>query len=276
MSSGIRKVVGLGAAVVVAACVDLSAPNDKPASISQVQLPAFFVVEGDTLRDTLGNPVRPSIIAHDGAGNPVSSFGSSFFITDSVPALHFNPDSTLSATQPGDTAGLSAHIVGQIAGLSTAPQTIYVTVRPDTLRRESTATGFDTVRYIPNTSADSASAIRTLSLSTVVRGAAGVPVPGVFVRYELRTQTANSSTTALSVYLRDDGNKVFPFGVSTPDTGNTAGVTSRTLVVNGKYFPDGRGPDTVFVEATAMYRGVPLRGSPLRFAVRLENSALSP
>jgi hypothetical protein len=268
--------VGLGVAVVVAACVDLSAPNDKPASISQVQLPAFFVVEGDTLRDTLGNAVPPSIIAYDGAGNALTSFESRFFITDSAPALHFNPDSTLSATQPGDTAGATAHIIGQIAGLSTAAQTIYVTVRPDTLRRESTSSGFDTLEYVPNTSADSSAAVKTLNLSTVIHGAGGAAVPGVFVRYALKTQAASSSTTALSVYLRDDGNKVFPFGTSTPDTGNASGVTSRTLVVNGKYFPAGQGPDTVVIEATAMYRGVALRGSPLRFAVRLKNPALSP
>jgi hypothetical protein len=265
VSSGIRTIVGLGAAVVIAACVDLSAPNDKPASISQVQLPAFFVVQGDTLRDTLGNPVRPSIIAYDGAGNALSSFPASFFIADSVPALHFNPDSTLSATQPGDTAGATAHIIGQIAGLSTAAQTIYVTVRPDTLERPANA-NTDTITFRISQSLDSAASIATRAVSTVIHGVGARPVPGVFVRYQLETDVASTSTSALAAYLRDDGNKVFPAGTSTPDTGDASGVTSRTLVLNGK-FVAGTAPETVFVIATAMYRGVPLANSPLRIPV---------
>jgi hypothetical protein len=261
--------VGLGVAIVVAACVDLSAPNDRPASISQVQLPAFFVVEGDTLRDTLGNAVPPSVIAYDGAGTVLTSFPSSFFITDSVPALHFNPDSTLSATQPGDTAGLTAHIVGQIAGLSTSAQTIYVTVRPDTLERSNAPDTGYVLKYI--TAGDSAQNIASITLATVVHGANARPVPGVFVRYELETAVASKSSTSLSAYLRDDGNKVFAKGASTPDTGDASGVTSRTLVVNGTFLPEGQAPDTVFVIATAMYRGVPLQNSPLRIPVRLKS-----
>ena len=266
MNSRILKIVGVGVAIAVAACVDLSAPDGKPASISQVQVPAFFVVQGDTMRDTLGTAVPLSIIAYDGAGNVVTSFDPNFFVTDSVPAVKINPDRTVSATEPGDTAGATAHIIAQIAGLATSAQTIYVTVRPATLARPSTA--LDTLRLAFGT--DSAKAIATKVISTVVQGIDGRPVPGVFVRYTLETAVPSTSQSSPAAYLRDDGNRIFPAGISTPDTGDASGGTSRTVVVNGAFAGDNiANIDTLYVVATAMYRGVPLVNSPLRIPVFL-------
>lgn len=274
MSSRVRKTVGVVsalAAVVVAACVDLSAPKGSPASISQIQLGAFFVVQGDTLRDTLGHAVPPSIIAYDGAGTVVTSFTPTFFITDTSQSLHFNPDGTLSANGTADTAGATAHLLGQIGGLQTAPQTIYVTVRPDTLERSGTSTVLDSI--IPVTGKDSASSIATATLSAVVHGVGGRPVPGVFVRFELRTDVASKSPASLAAYLRDDANKAFGFGRSAADTGDASGVASRTLVVNSAAVADPNiltTGDTLTVVATAIYKGIPLVGSPLTFHVRLK------
>lgn len=263
-------VVSALAAVVVAACVDLSAPKGSPASISQIKLSAFFVVQGDTLRDTLGAAVPPSVIAYDGAGGVLPAFKPTFFFTDTAPPLHFNPDSTLSAIGPADTAGTTAHLLAQIGGLQTASQTIYVTVRPDTLERSTTSTALDSI--IPVFGQDSASAIATVALSTVVHGVGGRPVPGVFVRYELRSNIASKSPNALAAYLRDDSNKLFALGQSTPDTGDASGVTSRTLVVNARAVADQNilnYGDTLTVVATALYKGTPLTGSPLTIRVRL-------
>jgi hypothetical protein len=264
-------VVSALAAIVVAACVDLSAPKGSPASISQIQLGAFFVVQGDTLRDTLGAPVPPSIIAYDGAGGVLTSFTPTFFLTDTSQSLHFNPDGTLSATGTADTAGATAHLLGQIGRLQTAPQTIYVTVRPDALERSTTSAVLDSI--IPVAGDDSASSIATVRLSAVVHGVGGRPVPGVFVRYELRSNIASNSPNALAVYLRDDSNKAFGFAQSTPDTGDVSGVTSRTLVVNSKAVADRTiltTDDTLSVVATALYRGNPLVGSPLTIRVVLK------
>jgi hypothetical protein len=259
----------VAAAIVVAACVDLSAPKGSPASISQIQLPAFFVVQGDTLRDTLGTPVPPSVIAYDGAGNVLTSFTPTFFVTDSVQSLHFNPDGTLSANGPADTAGATVHLVGQIGGLQTGQQTIYVTVRPDTLLRVTTSEVLDSIA-VP-LSQDSAKAIGRLTLSTVIHGVGGRPVPGVFVRYELTKGLASNSSTSPAVYLSDDANKIFTLNQSTPDTANTSGVTSRTLSVNLRFVADSAfragATDTLAVVATAMYRGVPLSNSPLTILV---------
>jgi hypothetical protein len=157
------KILGLVSAIAIAACVDLSAPKGTPASITQLQLPAFYFVKGDTMRDTLGRSLPPSIIAYDAKGGVLTSFGSRFFITDSLQQLHFSAiDSALVASGVDDTAGAVVHVVGQIATLQTAVQTVYVTVRPDTLERSDTTTLVLTVPF--NAKFDSSESIGTLAV----------------------------------------------------------------------------------------------------------------
>ena len=168
MISRAHKIVGLVSAIAIAACVDLSAPKGVPASISQLQLPAFFVVQGDTMRDTLGHVVPPSIISFDANGGVLTSFRSTFFITDSLQQLHFTTtDSALVSNAPSDTAGAQVHILGQIGALQTANQTVYVTVRPDTLERTDTTT---LKLVLPNGAKDSASSISSVAIDMVVHG----------------------------------------------------------------------------------------------------------
>jgi hypothetical protein len=262
-----RKIVGLLSAIAIAACVDLSAPKGLPASISQLQLPSFFVVAGDTMRDTLGRTLPPGIVAFDATGGVLTSFTPAFFITDSLQQLHFSTlDGSLVANGVSDTAGAIAHVVGQIGSLQTAVQTVYVTVRPDTLERSDATTLTLAVPF--SVKLDSSESLGSLSLSTVVHGVDGRVVPGVFVRYTLMSTIASKNGSPVA-YLTDEANTVFVAGTSTPDTGTVSGVTARNVVVNSflAATPSALATDTLVVVATAQYRGVPLHGSPLRFLI---------
>jgi hypothetical protein len=53
-------------------------------------------------------------------------------------------------------------------------------------------------------------------------------------------------------------------------------VTSRTLVVNQKFLLNKTSPETVFVVATAKYKGAPLANSPLRIPVVVKSKFLLP
>lgn len=267
MISRAHKIVGLVSAIAIAACVDLSAPKGVPASISQLQLPAFFVVQGDTMRDTLGHVVPPSIISFDANGGVLTSFRSTFFITDSLQQLHFTTtDSALVSNAPTDTAGAVAHVLGQIGSLQTANQTVYVTVRPDTLERTDTTT---LKLVLPNGAKDSASSITSVAIDMVIHGAGARPVPGVFVRYSLESSPP-SNGSAPTAYLTNDANVVSLAGQSVADTGNASGVVSRNLVLNSFMASPTPGAllnDTLVVVVTALYRGTPLQGSPFRVRV---------
>lgn len=264
------KIVGLLSAIAIAACVDLSAPKGVPASISQLQLPAFFVVQGDTMRDTLGHVMRPSIIPYDATGGVLTSFRSTFFITDSLQQLHFtSPDSALVSNAPTDTAGAQVHILGQISVLQTATQTVYVTVRPDTLERADTST----LKLVLKTGPDSASSISSVAIDMVVHGAAARPVPGLFVRFSLESSPASKSSAPVA-YLTDDANTVYLAGQSAADTGSASGVASRNLVVNSFMASPSAGAllsDTLVVIVTAKYKNAPLQGSPFRVRVPIQS-----
>src|SRR5581483_5172741 len=97
----------LAACIVAVACVDMSAPKG-PASISVLQFPSLYVVKGDTMRDTNGVAMAPSVISYDAAGNVLSDATAQFFITDSLPAAHFANGKLF-----GDTIG-TVHIIGQV------------------------------------------------------------------------------------------------------------------------------------------------------------------
>jgi hypothetical protein len=264
----VRRLWGLAAAVaaaVTAACVDLSAPAGQPGSISQLQLGAFFVVHGDVMRDTLGDPVKPSIIAFDGAGNPISGFTPLFFTTDSVGALRLDSDGFLVARDTVNaTSPVHGTIVGQIGSLQTQPQTVWVTVAPTTLARAKVE--LDSILVPGSQQLDSASSIGTVALPVMVFGDGNVPVPGMFVRYTLETNVPSNGDSP-AVYLRDDANNVFPAGQSTADTADASATVSRTLVVNSKFVASLSSllSDTLVVVATARYRGTPL--TPLRILV---------
>jgi hypothetical protein len=256
------------AALAGTACVDLSAPKDAPASVSLLQAGSLFVVQGDVLRDTLGNAAKLAVIAYDGEGNEISGITPSFFVIDSIPKATLSADGTLTGTALG-----TARVIGQIGNIQTPPTTIFVTVAPTTLVRPN-PNAKDSV--IAPVSGDSSAAIGSVSLQAGVRGASNALIGGAFVRFTI-TKTLASREGKLAAYLQDDNNHAFPLNVSTPDTTDASGNVSRKLVVNSLMLGDadllaGKKVDTVVVEVTAKYRGVPLSGSPLRLAIPIRTS----
>lgn len=265
MKSRVKQIIVGAAGILALACVDLSAPKGSPSSISQVQLPALFVVRGDLLRDSLGNPATPEVIAYDGAGNVVTGYTPSFFVSDSNPVISINASGQIAA---GNRFG-TARLLGQIGSVQTAPTTVYVTVAPTTLRRPTTTP--DTLKLV--FSQDSASSIAFYDLAVAVRG--GVPSPdtavgGAFVSYAIVSAPLASRNGSPVAFIGDQSNNR-----SLLDTTDASGTASRRLVVNGYLLTDnalasGQKIDSVIVEARMKYRGANVAGSPLRFVVKLK------
>jgi hypothetical protein len=250
----ILTVCALGVTAAVVACVDMSAPSG-PASISVLQLPALFVVRGDVMRDSLGNPAAPQVIAYDADGNPVGAADAQFFVTDSNAAARFD-----NGVLAGRRLGI-AHVLGQIGGLQTASVPVNVTVAPTKFAAQRPA---DTLRA--SFGLDSALSLGSVVLGTTVRGAGDTAVAGVFVSYRLARTLASAKAAQPAVFLTDDAGNL-----STLDTTDVGGNASRKLVVVSHFLADsaliaGQRIDSVVVEAHTMYRGSEL-GGPIRFAV---------
>lgn len=263
MISRIAKTVVSLAAVVTAitavACIDTSAPKG-PAAISPIQVPELFVVRGDVMRDTLGNPAKPGLIAYDAAGAGVPDPSATFFITDSIRFAHLDANGMLF----GDSIG-AAHMLGQIGGIQTLPATIYVTTVPKTL--VNTTPTADSIKMAAGT--DSATAIASLVLSTAVRGTGDSAIGGAIVRYNIEVSLPARGSSPPVFLVDDAGNP------SVVDTTDGSGLATRKLVVNTLQVNDpaliaGTKTGTVVVVARMKYKGAELAGSPLRMVIRIK------
>jgi len=257
----VSNLVAVGCLVAMA-CVDLSAPKG-PSSISNLQLPATFVVRGDVMRDSNGTPAPPTIVAFDQNGNPVGETGATFFITDSIPHAHF-----VQGVVFGDSLGI-AHVVGQVGNLQTPVFALPVTVAPTTIANTLTAQN-DTLKA--PVGADSLSSQGSVNVQVRVTGGANkdTTVDGVRVTFTI-TSSPPSRASSPAAFLLDDQNNVS--GVDT----TASGLAARKLTVISSFIADstvraGTRLDSVVIAATASYRGAPLTGSPLRIVIPVKVS----
>ena len=244
--------LGACAACTAVACVDLSAPKG-PASISTLILPSLFVVAGDVMRDSAGNPAPPAIIAFDQKGDTISGIAASFFLTDSIPRAHFDAGGIIH----GDSLGI-AHLVGQIGNVQTAVFNLPITVAPDSMARVLVGGAGDSVKA--TVSNDSAASRGQAGAQVRVAGANNTPVPGVIVKFSF-VRTFSSRASSPAVFLTDDSGNL-----SQVDTTDATGLASRHVTIIAAFLADQtlfQRPDSVIVQATATYRGVSLRGSPV-------------
>ncbi|HVE34176.1 MAG TPA: hypothetical protein VNC18_11480 [Gemmatimonadaceae bacterium] len=244
-------------ATLAVACIDLSAPKGA-ASISILQLPSPFVVRGDVMRDSSGAPAKLGVLAYDGNGNLIPDVAADFFITDSGPAAHLSPDGVLL----GDRLG-TVHVIGQIGNLQTPSTLIPVTVAPTTIAR---GPGTDTIRA--PLGKDSSSSVGSTTISLVARGAGDTTVQGVVVQLKLIRTLESSSSKQPAVYIGDALGK--PASSDTTDAAGAANhkkvfVLSRNLA--DQLLQSGQKIDSVIVEASAIYKGAPLAGSPVRLVI---------
>ena len=251
-----------GAALVVAAlaCGDVPTFPDGVAYISPVVLPSPAVALGDTLRDSTGKVAPLRLFGIDSDGDTVSTLTPVFVVT-TVPG----PTVTLTAANLviGDSVR-PVQIVGQVGSrLQTPVVTLDVVRQPDSIA----ATGATAARF-PAPTAPEVTSVVTLGVNvtsppvgtTVPRAG----VPSIRVRYAVtRVFPAAATIPDTTLVLLDDaGRFALPTGRTTVDTTDASGNASRRI----RAIP--LGFDSVEISASASnLRGVPLKGSPIRFMV---------
>ena len=264
MSARGVRLVALGVALLMPACLELSAPTDGIESISALITPFPAVVPGDTLRDSLGVARRLDLLAFTGRGDTVRNpEGLRFFVTDLESGARIE-DGYLIA---GDEVG-AIQVVGQVPGLQTPPVTIQVTPVPVLVRAEP-AGDADTVT-LPAKPYGLVASVTSDPLTVRVSGdAAGTtPVNGWIVRYRITRQPAGITPTTLVAYLADDqGRATRGDSLAAIDT-TASGVAARRVVLRPDFRANSTADvDTIIVEARVHYRGMPVAGSPVVFRV---------
>jgi hypothetical protein len=228
------------------ACTDVSGNSGSVLSIQFDSLAAPSVVVGDTLRDTTGAVIRPVVHAFDFDGNEITSPTVRFQSPDSGVKV----DSVTGFITADSLRSTQARIYATVGSLQ-AVQRLDVTLRPDAI---SAVNGVDSLLYSP---ADSVSPQLKVKLThgTVPNDSA---VKSYIVSYAIVSQ----KHPQLGELVND------AVHASRVDTTGTDGVAGRAIWLHSLNIQVAR--DTIIVDATARYRGVPVTGSPVRFILILK------
>jgi hypothetical protein len=261
----IAGVVG-AAAGVIAACDGLTLAPDVPAAIEWTPFPSPAVVVGDTLRTEAGAVARVRAIVRNTAGDTLPGTAATYLYAD------FNRDSALLVDSTGLVRAVrkprgDARLAARAGASLQVLRPLIVTGRPDSA--SGTGPGSVLALTLPDTGRTAAGTNTSGALSVSVRTAATNattdPVTGWLVRFEVLRPANPGNDTTRGAWLVDDSGR--PSAVDTTDTGGSA---SRKVRVRPAIFPAAAGTDTVVVQALVRYRGVAVRGAPIRLVIPVQ------
>ena len=223
------RVAGLPACVavvglLVAACVELSGPQEDLSSVSPITVAWPSVVEGDLLRDIAGVEAPLHLDVYDGDGNVVTDASVSFVVLDqgvSVDAQGYVRGVTESSTP--------VRIVAQARRgddvIQTPEVSIYVVPRPD-----GTEPTRDTTYAVVNVPATNPAPIDLDPLTVRVISRASGTTEGVrawLVRYEILREPPGVNGTRTVRFKVGD-----PDATVAVDTTDSQGLASQILVLD--------------------------------------------
>jgi hypothetical protein len=222
----------------LAACSDLGGPGSGVFSISPLQLPLPGVVLGDTMRDSTGAAAPLRVIGFNAKGDTIAATAN-FIVFDTT--AHLANGAYLVA----DDTGL-VRVLGGIGNLQTLPETVKVTLSPDTLFAA------DSVRHVKTFSILTGDSVTVTSAELQTRvahktGATLSDVNAVIVRYSIVSAPPPKSTIPTVALV--NGNVE-----STRDTTAT-GRAARAARLSVKQL-NSLALDSAVILATASYRGV--------------------
>jgi len=249
-----RSGVFVAATLVVAACIDLSTDPDEIVAIEFTDLPWPSVVAGDTLRDALGAAAPLVARLFDGDGDEVS--GPVEFLPQKA-TIRIIGGNFLVAN---DTATGSVGIIASAAGIQSVARPIDVVAAPDSMAASGTITPLAwVVPDDPGLNTSQPLGVRVFSTG----GATPKGVGSWIVRFTLEAggrQIVESDTT--QIFLVGETGRP-----SYADTTDTQGAASRRVRL--RVLPGSVPPDSAVITVRALYRGVPLVGSPVKLVLPL-------
>ena len=234
------------------ACSDVSGSSTSVLSIQFDSLAAPSVVVGDTLRDTTGTVIVPVVHAFNFKGEEITS----------VPVRFQSPDSgvvvdSITGIIVGDSLRSTPVRIVATVGTLQAIQRVELTLRPDLV---AAANGLDTLSYSLLDTTLNVSPELTIKLTHGV-----APDDSVVKSYIVSFAIVSQSNPGLAELANKAGGKP-----SIVDTTDTNGVAGRAIRLHPVFLNSGTTVDSIIVNATARYRGIPVSGSPVRLVLRVK------
>jgi hypothetical protein len=248
----------LVAAGTAGSCTAVSTSPTKAVAIAFDSLPYPSVVTGDTLRDSLGRVAPLHALAFNSGGTLIMNPAIAYIALDT--GITIDPSGIVTAQIRN---GL-VRVVASASGLQSVPNTIVVSRRPDSVfATHSTDT---TLAYsIPDSAATNVTAPLGVRVATSDTSGGITGTQGWLVSYQTfwHGQALSPSDTTLAS-LWGQGTTI-----SAVDTTAADGSTGPRLRVRSLLLP--LAPDSFVVLATVRYRGAPVRGSPVRYVIRVHH-----
>jgi hypothetical protein len=244
-----RLAIALACFFAIIRCADLPTDPNEIFSLTLDPLPFPAVVEGDSLRDSLGVASPVHARAYNVDGDELTS----------APVVYVSLDTTVTIDPSlgyllGTGAPKSqARILAQAGSLQTPLQTLTVTTSPDIVVATDTAW---TLQY---SFTDSTVTSDPLSVK-LYHGA--VHADSVVAAWLVSFRIVYPADTAFAHTVLSPGN------VSILDTTGTDGVAGRSVQIRTALLPSP--DDSVIVEAMVRYRGQPIQGAPARLVLRIK------
>ena len=232
------------------ACTDLSGSSIPVLSIQFDSLAAPSVVVGDTLRDTTGAVIFPVVHAFNFDSEEITS----------IPVRFQSPDSgvvvdSVSGTVFGDSLrSTPARIVATVGTLQ-AIQRVDVTLRPDLM---AAVKGRDTLSYSLIDTTLNVSHVLTVKLTHGI-----APNDSAVKSYIVSFAIVSQTDPNLATLVNEAGKP------SIVDTTDASGVAGRAIRLHPLFLTSGTTVDSIFVNATARLKGVPVSGSPVQLVLLL-------
>ena len=246
-------VVACVVAACVAACTEVNTAPDHVAALEFSTLASPAVVAGDSLRDTLGVAAALRAVVLNARGDTIAAPSVQYFSLDS--GVTVVPGGYLVAQRRDG----SVRLVASAGAIQSPPLTLLIARHPDSVVASGRTR--DTITYVLAGAQNIGNALGVKVATTDTTG--GITgTQGWMVSYQAFFHGAPVAPTDTTVVtILGDG-----AGASAVDTTDASGNASRRVYLRPAGLTQAL-VDSAVVLATVRYRGVPLRGSPVRFVV---------
>ena len=262
-----RFIVAAGAV----ACAEVGSAPDVPAAIEFSALPSPSVVIGDTLRGVDGVVAPVKAIVRNLSGDIIAGASVRYLYADYIRDTALAVDSLTGIVRALRAATGEARLAARVGASLQVLKSVVVTTRPDSADRVGqttllfTTTLADTGRIgaASNTSPSLNVTVRHVDVAGATTGVNAWPV-----RFEVLSPANAANDTTKSVWLVDDQGRA-----SVVDTSDVSGVASRKIRIRAAQYPAAGVIDSVIVRASVTYKGVTLKGAPVRIAVPVKRGS---
>ncbi|MFL5483901.1 MAG: hypothetical protein ACJ8AK_17100 [Gemmatimonadaceae bacterium] len=237
--------------IIALACNDISGNSDSILSLQFDTLASPSVVVGDTLRDTSGKVVLPTVHAFNYKGGEITSATIYFQSPDSGVTV----DSATGVIVGDSLRSTPARIIATVGKLQ-AIQRINLTLRPDTIVPSNAV---DTIFFsLLDSTRDTSEVMKVKLLHGLATS------DSVVSNYIVSFAIVSQSNPNLADLITEGGK------LSRVDTTDGSGIAGRKILVHPVNLGSATAVDSVIVQATAKYRGQLVAGSPVRLVVVLQ------